>query len=121
MKREGKRKCETCGKVVKEGFVYYGNMLATGDFRKFYYCNKKCWKKQKGGIMKKGFTITEIMIVAAIIGLLAAIVIPNVMKAKEKAMKGNSGITIYESKNTTIIIDGKVVEVERLRLEITTK
>jgi prepilin-type N-terminal cleavage/methylation domain-containing protein len=35
--------------------------------------------------MKRGFTIVEVMIVVTIIGLLAAILIPSFIKAREKA------------------------------------
>ncbi len=48
---------------------------------------------------KKGFTLVEIMIVVAIIGLLAVIAIPNFIKARETAQK-NACI------NNLRIIDG---------------
>ena len=43
--------------------------------------------KMRKMLGEKGFTLVEIMIVVAIIGLLAAIAIPNFMRARERAQQ----------------------------------
>ena len=61
--------------------------------------------KMRKCLGKGGFTLVEIMIVVAIIGLLAAIAIPNFVKARESARKNacianmkqiEGAIVIYE-------------------------
>lgn len=50
-------------------------------------------KTQKG---KAGFTLVEIMIVVAIIGLLAAIGIPSFMKARQKSLANTKAANINQ-------------------------
>jgi len=53
--------------------------------------------------IRKGFTLVEIMIVIAIIGLLAAIAIPGILNARRKA-------TIGDAKNCLRVMNGYMKE-----------
>ena len=46
---------------------------------------KQSKKHNKGGSMKKGFTLVELVVVIAIIAILAAVIAPNAFKSIEKA------------------------------------
>jgi prepilin-type N-terminal cleavage/methylation domain-containing protein len=60
---------------------------------------------------KKGFTLVEIMIVVAIIGLLAAIAIPSFIKARQESQKNaciNNLRQIDAAKEQWALANGKV-------------
>jgi prepilin-type N-terminal cleavage/methylation domain-containing protein len=59
--------------------------------------------------MKKGFTIIELMIVSAIIGILAAIIIPNVINIKNRN-NDSADIVIIDKKTAEPFPEKKAVE-----------
>ena len=67
---------------------------------------------------KAGFTLVEIMIVVAIIGLLAAIAIPNFVRARETAQLNSIGnnLRIIESAKEQWALEGKKVSTDAVTM-----
>lgn len=73
--------------------------------------------------MKKGFTLVEVLIILAIIGLLAAIAVPSFLKARDQSNLNSLGlVSMYVSNGPNIIYDTEtflVVETSKHNKEVT--
>ena len=65
-------------------------------------------------ITERGFTLVEIMIVVAIIGLLAAIAIPNFVRARTKAQTNTciNNLRLLESSKSQWALEMKMVDTD---------